>query len=146
MWKQITLPKRVVIGLRSFNSGGSRDNIAYDEKFIKVLLVVCIGVDRICLKQKDPIEINFIKGSKRTSLKYNTFKYLFYSFQICLLFVVTTNASNSLTNLSIRASKSSLKLQKNSTKGNKRFKTSKRLKSNFAVFSVFLKKVFIFSQ
>lgn len=61
-WKQVTLSTRIVNGLSSFNTGCFRYDATYDEKFIKVLLVTCIGVANIKNHQLNPLVIDFIKG------------------------------------------------------------------------------------
>lgn len=62
VWKPVTLTNRIVKGLIAFNTGSFRDSIRYDEKFIKVLIVACIGIDGIRAQENDPIKIDFIKG------------------------------------------------------------------------------------
>lgn len=61
--KQITLPLRVVNGLKNFNTGNLRHDRNTDKKFIKVLLVACIGVVKVKANQMDPLTIDFIKGN-----------------------------------------------------------------------------------
>lgn len=54
-WKQLCLTKRVVKGLTAFNTDGFRNSIDYDKKFIKVLLVACIGITEIQTGHLDPL-------------------------------------------------------------------------------------------
>lgn len=59
---QVSLCKRVVEGLAQFNSSGFKYSPTYDMKFVKVLLIACIGRQKISVKELDPLSMGFIKG------------------------------------------------------------------------------------
>lgn len=78
--KQITLALRVVNGLKKFNSGILRSDVNCDKKFVKVLLVSCIGIMKIAQKELDPLVIDFIKGTLRHLCMFIfEFKFLIHS-------------------------------------------------------------------
>ncbi|XP_055315745.1 uncharacterized protein LOC129575768 [Sitodiplosis mosellana] len=59
-WKQLSMPIRVVKGLKGFNMGGFRSSVDYDKKFVKVLLVACNGIDKSKNSILDPFVGEFI--------------------------------------------------------------------------------------
>lgn len=62
-WVPISLPKKVVDGLIAYNTGGFRNFIQCDKKFVKILMVTCIGMHTIQSKAPyDPLKMEFIKG------------------------------------------------------------------------------------
>lgn len=61
-WKPFCLTNRVVKGLTAFNTDGFRNSTDYDKKFVKVLLVSCIGTTKIQSGQSDPFAIEFIQS------------------------------------------------------------------------------------
>lgn len=62
-FQQVNLTQRVVAGLIGFNAIGFRDALAYDVKFIKVLLVACIGRRNIENGKLNSLAVKFIKGN-----------------------------------------------------------------------------------
>lgn len=79
----------MIKGLKRFNMDGFRSSVEYDRKFIKVLLVACIGIASVCFGQMDPFAIEFIKGktSSKNEAKNESFHILFF-FLFSDLFVI----------------------------------------------------------
>lgn len=61
--KQVTLPLRIVNGLSALNTGTLRLSIQNDKKFMKMLLISCVGLGKITENQIDDLAMNFIKGN-----------------------------------------------------------------------------------
>lgn len=61
--KVMNLSSRVVNGLRIFNGDSFKDVISIDRKFVKALLVCCIGGKEIAQNTLDPIAVSFIRGN-----------------------------------------------------------------------------------
>lgn len=72
----MNLTNRVVKGLTYLNSEGFRDAIPYDKKFIKALLVACIGIEKIIRKEFDALAMEFIQGKKRGTFFVNAVYYV----------------------------------------------------------------------
>lgn len=61
--KVMNLSSRVVNGLKVFNGDSFRHVASIDRKFVKALLVCCIGVKEINQDILDPIAVSFIRGN-----------------------------------------------------------------------------------
>lgn len=61
--KVMNLSSRVVHGLKLFNGNSFKDVISIDRKFVKALLVCCIGGKEIAQDTLDPIAVSFIRGN-----------------------------------------------------------------------------------
>lgn len=62
-YAQVTLPVRIVNGLKNLNTGSLRAKPNYDNKFVKVLLIACIGKAKINENKMDPLIVDFIRGN-----------------------------------------------------------------------------------
>lgn len=70
-WKQITLPKRIIAALTTFNTGWFLYDGSYDEKFIKILLLACIGIANVKKNLLNALDVEFIKGELKHLLQYS---------------------------------------------------------------------------
>lgn len=61
-FKQINLQSRVVVGLTPYNLHGFRHSPIYDKKFLKILMILVIGLSEIRYNRPDPIKMDFVKG------------------------------------------------------------------------------------
>lgn len=58
----VTIMRKAVDGLLKWNSEGFASNPEYDKRFIKALLIACIGQRNIAAGNFDNNIIEFIKG------------------------------------------------------------------------------------
>lgn len=61
--KAINISARVINGLKVLNGGLFKKSVSVDRRFIKALLVCCIGQANIAADILDPIVVAFIKGN-----------------------------------------------------------------------------------
>lgn len=60
--KAVTITKKVVDGLFKWNTDGFLPSDDYDRRFIKALIIACIGRKNVMENKMDEVALEFVKG------------------------------------------------------------------------------------